>query len=241
MAKLLTKEFFKARFYDLLAYPLRDMMILREISGFTKEALKTSPQYENCRKTASEFGRVSSLCKEVRVALKGILPQQNNLVVVNTFTKKMRGILNYDTLNEKGNRELATAFSTQEGRELLLGYEFNPDTKMVLDYALLENTLEVNLNTIIFTKYSNSVGFRVHNLVYNFRTNNHEAVSSDWVFESKVSLPEKVVLELPSLPNAEGTMITLVETQFYKVTKKGFVSMEDDRTKSVQVVGVKEV
>ena len=241
MAKLLTDDFFKARFDDLLAYPLRGKMILREISGFTTEALKNSPQYENCRQTANEFGRMSALCKQVRVALKAILPKQNNLAVVNAFTKKMRVILKCDTQNERGNRHLANAVNTQEGRQLLLGYAFNPDAKIVLDTTLLENMLQINLKEIIFSKYANSVGFRVHNLVFNFTTENYELLNSDWVFERKTTLPETLGLTLPSLPNTEGTLITLLETQFYKATKKGFVPMEDDRSKSVLVVGVEEI
>jgi hypothetical protein len=241
MAKLLTKEFFKARLDNFLAYPLKGRMILREISGFTTEALKNSPQYENCRQTASEFGRMSASCKHVRIALKAILPRQNNLAVVNAFTKTMRLVLKCDIQNERGNRQLANAINTQEGRRLLLGYAFNPDTKIVLDTTLLDNTLQINSIEISFPKNANNVGFRVHNLVFNFTTENYELLSTDWSFESKATLPETLVLNLPSLPNTEGTLITLLETQFYKVTKKGILPVVDDKSKSVLLVGVNEV
>ena len=89
MAKLSTDIYFKARIDDFLIYPLRTMMILRKISGFTTEALETDPKYELSRKNASEFGCMSAVCKQIRLALKEILPKQNNLAVVNSFTKKL--------------------------------------------------------------------------------------------------------------------------------------------------------
>ena len=93
MARLITEDYFKARIDDLLFYRYRNMMVVRTISGFTKETRTTAKKYDNCTRSAMEFGRVSALCKLLRVALNGILPKQNNLAVVNSLTKKMREAL----------------------------------------------------------------------------------------------------------------------------------------------------
>ncbi|UPT70762.1 MAG: hypothetical protein M0D53_17160 [Flavobacterium sp. JAD_PAG50586_2] len=88
MTKLDTNDFFKATVDNLFFYRYGDMMVVRTASGFTKETRTTNPKYENCTRSANEFGRVSSLCKQVRLALSGILPKQNNRAMVYSFTKK---------------------------------------------------------------------------------------------------------------------------------------------------------
>ena len=209
------------------------MMVVRTISGFTKETRNSDPKYENCNRSANEFGRVSSLCRQVRVALYGILPTQNNLVVVNGFTKKMREVLTCDTTNPKGDRQLANALATPEGRQLLEGYGFNPDTTIALDYTLANNLLTIKPGNIIYPTGINHIGFRVHELAFDFATAESKLVSGDWVFGSGT-----INLAVPNLSNATGVLFTLLEAQFYDYANGGYLPMANDRGKKVAVVEV---
>ena len=97
MAKVTVEGKYPKRIGNYVLYPLNDEVIMKAKSGFTSKALKTSPKYALSRQNASEFGRVSSTCKELRLALKDYLPKKNNLLVVNNLTKKMRQLLGVDT------------------------------------------------------------------------------------------------------------------------------------------------
>ena len=241
MAKLYTEEYFKARVGDLLFYRLNDMMVLRTISGFTKETRNTQSKYENCTRSANEFGRVSAACKQIRVALYGILPKQNNLAVVNSFTKKMREVLEHDSINERGERQLANALATEKGRQLLKGYEFNPDTKITIEYAMADDNLSVTIDTngIAFPKGAKCIGFRAHQLVFDFATGASELVSGEWVMESKTGLRRTVVLDLPGFADANGVVFMLLEIEFYGDVGGDFVPMIGDGGKSVGIVEIR--
>ena len=233
MAKLDTNEFFKARVDNLEFYRYRNMMVVRTISGFTKETRNTNPRYENCNRSAGEFGRVSTLCKQVRMALSEVLPKQNNLAVVNSFTKKMCTVVVHDITNPKGERQLANAVVTENGRQLLQGYEFNPYTQIVLGCQLTNNSLTITTKSISFLKGIRQLGFRMHRLAFDFVTGANMLVSGEWVMEN-----DTVTLEAPVLPDASGVVFTLLETQFYEGAKGNYLPVMEDGGKSVMVVGV---
>lgn len=88
------------RVENLVIYPTRYGIIIREKSGFTKEELATSEKYANYRKNAREFGRFSSSCKCLRILLAELLPKENNLAIVNGLNKKMHAVLYHDTDSE---------------------------------------------------------------------------------------------------------------------------------------------
>lgn len=238
MARLHTDNFFKGRVDDFLIYRLHDMMILRTISGFTTETLEMDPKYELSRKNASEFGRVSSVCKQVRVALNGILPKQNNLAVVNSFTKKMRAVMEYDRTSARGERTLANALATEEGRQLLKGYEFNPDTNIAFDYVLTDNAVTINTKNIKFPKGINHIGFRVHRLAFDFANGENELVSGEWLMVNKKDLNEAIEMAMPTLPDAIRVVFTILEVQFYD-GNGSYAPMVEDGEKSVMLVRLK--
>lgn len=220
MAKLSTDDFFKATVNNLLFYRYRNTMIVRTVSGFTKETRVNDPRYQNCTHSANEFGRVSSLCKQVRLALSAILPKQNNLAVVNSLTKIMRKVLEHDTINQRGERQLTNALATETGRQLLKGYQFNPDTTIALDYVLTNDSLTVTPKDLKFPKGLKHLGFRAHQLAFDFETGESALVSGEWVLENK-----ELVLTLPTLSHITGVEFTILETQIY-----------DDGSKSVIMV-----
>ena len=238
MAKLTTDYYFKARIDNLLIYPLCNMMVMRTISGFTKETRNTHQKYENCTRSANEFGRVSSLCKQVRTALAAILPKQNNLAVVNSFTKKIREILECDLTNTRGERTLANALATENGRQLLKGYEFNPDTNIAFDYVLTDNAVTINTKNIKFPKGINHIGFRMHRLAFDFETGANEMVSGEWVLKNKKNLKAAIEMTTPIIPAATGVVFTILEVQFYD-GNGSYAPMVEDGEKSVMLVRLK--
>ncbi|MCF6132223.1 hypothetical protein [Flavobacterium wongokense] len=239
MGKIITDKLFKAREGDLLFYPCNDMMIVRTISGFTSETLKQSPKYENCRQTANEFGRLSKQCKYFRLALTGILPKENNWAVANALTKKMREVLNCDTINERGERQLEKALASEDGRKQMTGYEFNPDVQTFIEHTLHEDSIQLNSKSINFPKGVNVVGFRLHRLAFDFDANANALTSTDWIIKNKADLMDVVVIDLPLQPDNSAILFTLLETQFYVYEKAGYQQLEDG-SKSVRVVVVEK-
>ncbi|WP_162128285.1 hypothetical protein [Flavobacterium phycosphaerae] len=236
MAILKTEGDFPKRIGNYVLYPWGDRVVVKAVSGFATETLKNAAHYEPSRQTAKEFGNVSSLCKAIRVALYGILPKQNNLAVVNAFTKKMREVITCDTTAVRGERHLTTALTTLEGKQQLKGYNFNPEAKMILACQISKDSLTFKTNDLLFPETANYIGFRVHRLAFDFTTDALELVSTNCILESKTSLPKRMNLPLPIKANTIGTVFTLLEVQFYINARGTYIPMLEDASKSVVIV-----
>lgn len=225
------------RIGDYVVYPLDGDLVIRSKSGFTSKALKTDPKYALSRKNASEFGRVSSLCKGVRMALKDILPKKNNLAVVNAFTKKMREVMTHDVVTTIGERHLAQALQHEAARRQLQGYDFNPDCSIDLQCTLEGSQLEVNTDRIVVPKGANCIGFRAAVLAFDFETGASQFVTGHWLLYSSTGLQDRIVLDLPELEPQGGVVFRLLEVQFYVEEEGSYVPSWEEQ-KMVLVVEV---
>ncbi len=230
MGILLTEGEFPKRIGDYVLYRLDNQVVIRSISGFTSKGMKHAAKYELSRQNASEFGRVSTLCKQVRLALNGILPKYNNLVVVNSFTKKMRAVMTHDTHNVRGHRHLSAALAGESGREFLNGYELNPDTVFSCECILNETHLHLTLAV-----GAGVTGIRIHRLAFNFENAEKQLVSGDWQLYHSSSLATGVDLELP-LATGEGVLFTLLDVSCFTEADGSYLELE--KGKSVRIVGV---
>ncbi len=237
MAIIKTPGDYPKRIGNYVIYTSREQIILRTISGFTSKALKKSAKYKKCRQNASEFGRLSAVCKTIRVALQPILPKKNNLALVNGCTKIMREVMTYDILSKKGMRTLEVGLATTEGKLHLQNYHFNPQITYTLPVTL---TTEATLETmaIVFPVQSQYMAACVHSLHCNWETKNHTLTAGEKVFYKKSEVPEKITLSLPKETEGTGTIFTFLELEFYKQVKGNFIPMENDSSKVVMVLQV---
>lgn len=219
-----------------VVYALDGDLVVRANSGFTSTALQTDPKYALSRQNASEFGRVSSLCKGVRMALQDLLPKKNNLAVVNAFTKKMREVMTYDVVATRGERHLAQALQDEAARGLLQGYNFNPTCSIDLPCSLEGNQLAVSTDPIVVPEGANCVGFRSVVLAFDFETGASQLGTGHWLLFGSTGLQDRIVLELPELEPQGGVVFRMLEVQFYVAEEGSYVPCADDRSKAVVIV-----
>lgn len=236
MAKVTVEGKFPKRIDDYVLYKLEDQIIMRAKSGFTTKALKTSPKYALSRQNASEFGRVSSTCKALRLALMDYLPKKNNLLLVNALTKKMRQLLVFDTTSERGERTLAKAMNTDEAQNHLKGYSFNPEVLNSLDYTIFNNQLQLTTDGVKVAEGATSACFKVVVLEFDFDTKASALCESENYFFNTTTLPQKVTLDLPTMEFLGGVLFTILVIAFYRQEDGGYVPLEDDRSKVVLIV-----
>lgn len=236
MAKVTVEGKFPKRIDDYVLYKLGDQIIIRANSGFTSKALKTSPKYALSRQNASEFGRVSATCKQLRLALSGFLPKKNNLAVVNTLTKKMRQVLVFDTLAVRGERTLAKAMTTIEAQNQLRGYHFNPETEISLDYSIANHQLQFITDRITFPDGATSVGCIVLTLDFNFDTCESSLSEGNNYFYNCARLPDSITIEMPKTEVSNGVLFTILVLDFFKEMDGGYLPLENDRSKVVMIL-----
>lgn len=235
MAKIFSNEKIPKRFDRYVTYLLDEDTVIREISGFTSDALLYDAHYEKCRMNASEFGRVSSLCKEMRLLLGTVLPKAYNLSVTNMLVKKMRDLLEYDRESSRGERQLWRSFLTDRPKELMTGYNFIPEHP--LPFRLKEGFGLTSDGCVHFSgsrfiqhfdfpEGSNSLGIRVHHLDFDFKTYTGLLLSSNWLFLRKGSKATHFELELPFPTVVGGVLFTLLEIQFFASDEGEFITLQ---------------
>jgi len=237
MAIIKTPGDYPKRIGNYVIYTSREQIILRTISGFTSQALKKSAKYKKCRQNASEFGRLSALCKTIRVALQPILPKSNNLAIVNSWTKIMREVMTYDTVSKKGKRTVEAGLATTEGKLRLQNYHFNHQITYTLPVTL---TTEATLETtaIVFPVQSQYMVACVYDLHCDWETKNHTLIAGKKVVYKKNEVPERIILPLPKETVTQKTVFTILELTFYKKIKRNFEPIEDDSSKVVMILRV---
>ena len=236
MAIIKTPGNYPKRIGNYVIYTSREQIILRTVSGFTSAALKKSGKYKKCRQNASEFGRLSALCKTIRVALQPILPKANNLAIVNGCTKIMREVMTFDTVSKKGMRTVEAGLSTTEGKMHLQNYQFNPQITYKLPVTV-SDTVTVDTTAIVFPKQSQYVAATVHYLDCDWETKNHTFITGEKTLYKRNEVPAILTLPLPE-ETTKGTVFTILELAFYKKVKGNLVTMEEDSSKVVMVLRV---
>ena len=209
-----------------VTYPLGDALIIRAKSGFTAEGLQNNPKYDFCRMNASEFGRVSRMCKHIRMLLQEVLPSTNKLAMVNAFTKKMRSLLVYDTVHEKGARTLASALNNKEGQEALLGYDFNPDRAFGLNYAIEDQQLIVQVKNNTKSKLQ-TIGLRLLVLDVNLETGEGALQVGNWHFEKPDTLA--LTYAIPEVKETGGTLFYLLEVKAFTLKEASYVPAKEPK------------
>jgi hypothetical protein len=214
---------------------LNGQNIIRTSSGFTSETIKNDPKYQKSRNAAVEFGNMCSMCKSIRVSLADVLPTSNKKNVMNSFNKVMRQVMAHDLISPHGERNLANALQAEAGRNVLHGYEFNPDTKLSFNYELNEDAITTSTDTINFPGTADSIGFRVWVLAFDFETRAGQTNAGQWQFFDKDLLPNPISLLVPGIGSLSGILFTLLEVQFYNANN----AVADDRSKSIRIITIR--
>lgn len=200
-------------------YESHGVLIIREKSGFSKEALLHSPTYENCRKTSSEFGRVSKACKGIRLALEEILPKKNNLLVVNSLTKFMYSLLTYDSKHVRGERILGTALEHKDAKNLFKAYSFNPFASIHLPAKVVNGQLEVG--DCELPRDVSWLGIRLHVLAYDWDAFEGTLYSGGWYFEQQLS--RGLLYHFPKVEAENRKLVFIVEVVCFNEKEGAFV------------------
>lgn len=249
MAKISSDFKIPKQIGDLVAYPLDGDYIIRRKSGFTKKGMAKDPKYDRSRENAKEFGAVSRLNKNIRIAIKEVLPASNNLAVCNSLTAVMRKVMCCDEVAERGNRSIKNGFETNKGKVLFTGYDFNPNslfrTIFKGDYHFdIENRVVhfdsfTTNEAFVFPDGANCVGLRMGTLQFDFDSSVSIFSLTEWfLFRLENTGSESLQLGIKDFPDGAGVIFFLLEVAFFVEKEGSFIPFQKDDSKAVFVLGV---
>jgi len=199
---------------NFLVYPLDDVFVVREKSGFDSDSLKSDPRYELCRSNAVEFGLLSKTCKAIRLLLADFLTKHNNLQVVNSLNKIARNLLEYDVTNPRGQRTLQNALSVIAAQDRIKNYYFTPDSK--LECKGLGNSMEIKVPFSVPLNHANYLGMQKLFLFFDFETLTGRLETTPWQMEPL----NEVITFIEPEENPNGYWISLHAFSFFYKNKE---------------------
>lgn len=237
------------RFDGYVTYPIENgTYVMKRKSGFTGKGLRFDSKYAHCRFNSSEFGRVSKLGKAIRNTLVSHLPKSNNLAVCNQLTSTLRKVMLCDSIHPLGERTVYEGLRTNEGKDLLVNYSFNPSTcfstifkgsvNFDLDKQLLELAFTPQENGCIFPEGADYISLQ---LGY-FAINEWAEVSTNHLGElilfTKDHKLKTIIANLPEATENSGVLIYYMVAAFYVVADGSYLPYLEDSTKVIEVLGV---
>lgn len=110
---------------NITFYKSGDGYLAREKGGIDANRIATDPAFQRTRENGAEFGRAGAAGKVLRNSLRALLQNTADSRMVGRLTKQMMKVLQADTINERGFRNVI------DGEPVLLeGFEFNGNGKL---------------------------------------------------------------------------------------------------------------
>ncbi len=110
---------------DITFYKSKDGFMLRQKGGISAERMATDPAFERTRENQQEFARAGRAGKVLRNAVRPLLMNAADRLVVSRLFREMMKVVKADATSTRGQRNVL------DGElELLEGFEFNEGGKL---------------------------------------------------------------------------------------------------------------
>ncbi|MCG2611609.1 hypothetical protein LZZ90_08830 [Flavobacterium sp. SM15] len=233
---------------NLIFYKRDGTYYVRKKGGISKERIHHEPNFIRTRENNSEFGSCGSSGKMLRQALGTLIIRAKDSQLHSRLLSVLLQIKNCDTLSVRGKRNVATGIATTEGKQLLMGFNFNANallnTVLHAAYDLNTSTGAITITALRPAKqisYPNGathVSFQSAVCVVDFETQAHEVAYSAVVNFTLNLTPTSFSLLPTHIPNITGTQLFLLSLTFYQEINGVQYALKEDGFNVLGVVGV---
>lgn len=109
----------------LTFYKSQDGYMVRTKGGVSKNRIMNDPAFARTRENLSEFGLNAKSGKTLRNSIGPLLNRAKDPKLSSRMFKMMSEIKNYDDTSVRGQRVVHLGIGTDEGKQLLKGFDFN--------------------------------------------------------------------------------------------------------------------
>lgn len=114
---------FKGQLGDLTFYKQGDSYLAKRKGGISPKRMATDPKLERSRENSSEFGRASTAAKQLRRAMREVLPLFHEGTMQTRLNKRILQLIKGDGTSDRGKRRLIPV-----NLPLLIGFSFNSNS-----------------------------------------------------------------------------------------------------------------
>jgi len=217
---------FTGSFDGLSFYKLNGKIVVRKTGGFKGAAIKTQAKYVRTRENASQFGYCSRLGKAFRLALFPFIARIRTPYLHNHVVSLFHQILKFDSVSPRGARTLLLGLTSDEGKTLLQGFDFNKEltfkTVFPVPYtvSLAEGKFVVpvfKMSQVSFPAGATHIGLQFIMLRFDFESFDYRLQKSEVCFLAKVDGEASCNLVATTV-EGKGSLLGLIFASFYQET-----------------------
>lgn len=225
--------------------------VARSKPGVTRERIMNDPAYERTRENMGAMEIVSPRAALFRHAVKEFSNRAKDAKMHLRVDQLFHAVKRADTVSDRDQRNIGTAFETQANRQLLYGFEFNertPLSKIFLSgYTLDMETgilhfAELNVREeLVFPAGATHVFIKGAWAAIDFKVNKFKFSRSNVVILAR-NAPGQVVSLTPSevpLNGGDWVVVYLLRVGFSQLMNGVFYPLGDAGFNAMRVVGVR--
>lgn len=215
--------------------------------GFNGKAIKTKASMQRVRENGSEFGNCSKVNKAFRMALRPFYTNHKFTFFHSRLMSLFTELKGLDTLNARGERQVAQGATTAEGKRLLQDFNYTPDcvVEQVLPFS---STMDWATYTFSFPRFdiaqvalipgATHIALQFGVLDFNFETLASELHLAPPMVLAKDFAGASLSLMPVSLPSGLGLGLAVLGLRFYQEVDGLMYLLNAENGLGIGVVGV---
>lgn len=229
-------------------YQTQDGHLVKMKTHIDGKRIAKDPAFARTRENGKEFGMAAKAGKLLRDTLRTMTVNSVRGRIAGKITQLMGQIKNYDLTNARGLRNVGTAISTSEGKNLLRGLEFN--SSVLLGNVLLKPyVLDVTTGVISISDLlpANDIawpqGATHFSLTGGFANIDFKSGSSDLKLTNVLNLakdaPSTTISLTPTAdPNGSGIHLYILKVEFFQSVNGIQYSLKNGAFNALKVIEV---
>lgn len=233
---------------DLTFYKKDGKNFVRKKGGISKERISSDPNFVRTRENNNEFSHSGSSGKILKLALGSIVFKAKDSKLSSRLLQLMSRIKNHDTVSARGNRQVSVGIGTDEGKQLLKGFDFNANAPLKsvffanynLDTVTGVTTVTdfIPLEQLMYPQGSTHISLQSAVVHLDFATQESEIALSNLVNLPLNLTMSTSVLTPSSVPEGTGIQLFLLLVSFYQEVNGVQYSLKNEEYNVLNVVEV---
>lgn len=210
----------------LTFYKSQDGYMVRTKGGVSKNKIMTDPAFARTRENLSEFGLNAKSGKALRNSIGPLLNRAKDPKLSSRMFKMMSEIKNYDDTSVRGLRVVHLGIGTDEGKQLLKGFDFNAraalQTILRVPYVVDTTTGSISIVDFVsqeqlnYPESATHVSFRSAFVNLDFETGIYDSSYSPISNLPINNSVTEVTLTPALVPAGTGTQLYLLLIEFFQ-------------------------
>lgn len=233
---------------DLTFYKKDGKNFVRKKGGISKERISSDPNFVRTRENNNEFSHSGSSGKILKLAIGSLVFKAKDSKLSSRLLQLMSRIKNLDTVSARGNRQVSVGIGTDEGKQLLKGFDFNANAPLKsvffanynLDTVTGVTTVTdfIPLEQLMYPQGSTHISLQSAIVHLDFATQESEIALSNLVNLPLNLTMSTSVLTPSSVPAGTGIQLFLLLVSFYQEINGVQYSLKNEEYNVLNVVEV---